>query len=70
MEGNKLKVNEDKCILCNACAEVSPNIEIKGSESDFIFTVEPFGQLSVKEIISTACDVLVRKLKKLDKLIA
>lgn len=69
MEGSKLKVIEDKCILCNACSEVSPNIEIKGSETDFIFTVEPFGQLSVKEIISTACDVFIRKLKKLDKLI-
>ncbi len=66
-EDNKLKVNEEKCILCNACVETSPNIEVKGSDTDFIMTIEPFGQLNPKEMISTACDVLARKLKKLDK---
>ena len=69
MEDSKLKVNEEKCILCNACVEVSPNIEVKGSDTEFIITIEPFGQLSVKEMVTTACDVLVRKFKKLDKAI-
>jgi Fe-S-cluster-containing hydrogenase component 2 len=69
MEGDKLKVNEEKCILCNACVEASPNIEVKGSNSDFILTIEPFGQLTVKEMVNTACDVLIRKYKKFSKLI-
>jgi len=69
MEESKLKVTEEKCILCNACVEVSPNVEVKSSNTDFIATIEPFGQLSVKEMVTTACDVLVRKFKKFDKLI-
>ncbi len=70
IENGKLNVNEEKCILCNACCEASPNISVKGSDTDFIMTIEPFGQLSVKEIMNGACDAIVRKLKKLDKLIA
>ena len=47
-------------------------IEVNGSEKDFMFFLESFGQLSNKEVILTALDIIDKKLgefsSKLDKL--
>lgn len=67
LKDDKLKSDEQKCILCKACEEKGS--EIKSSETDFVFTLESFGQLSPKEIINTAIKVFQEKLKKFDKLV-
>ena len=57
MKAKKLSVNKDiilKCHLCNACVEVCPKnaISVEGSSMDLVFTVESFGQLDAKDIVS------------------
>lgn len=68
LENNKLKTDELKCILCNACVE--HGAEVNPSETDFIITIEPFGQLTPKEMVLTAFDILNDKLKEFNKLIS
>lgn len=61
IEKGRLKVaNRHACILCGACADLGANSSIKLNETDkeFLFSVEPWGQLSVKEIVTTALEVL------------
>lgn len=71
VKNNKLVVaDEKKCILCNACAESSPEVKVEGSKKDFIFTVESFGQLTPGEIVIKAFDVFDDKLEEFGKLIS
>lgn len=65
IKDKKVKItDEKKCILCNACVDAFPedSISIKASEDDFIFHLEPWGQLNAKEILSTALDILDEKI--------
>jgi DNA-directed RNA polymerase subunit D len=61
-KGNKIIVNKDKlmyCTMCDACkACTNGAISVTGEDSTFIFTVESFGQLPIKEIMVKALDVL------------
>jgi len=64
-KGNKLTLKSDKitdCHLCEACSDVSNDIEISEDKSKFIFYLESWGQLSPKEIITEAADILDKKL--------
>lgn len=56
-----------KCDICKACEEACPNksITVQGSDIDFIVTIEPWGQLSVKEIMSAAIEDLDNQLDSL-----
>lgn len=74
VKNNKLSINKDnqfKCHLCKACVDVDPkHISVKENESEFIFYVESWGQLSCKEILITAIkkfddqlDELIKKIK-------
>lgn len=57
----KLSVNKsnlENCDLCKACTSVCEEVKVKGSDKDFFFWVESWGQLPVKEILSTALDYL------------
>jgi len=67
LESNKLKVaKQEECILCKACEDASNNnIEITTNNKDFIITIEPWGQLSPKEMISTAADIISEQAKEL-----
>jgi DNA-directed RNA polymerase subunit D len=60
------------CDLCNACVEAcarkgSNAIKVSGSNEDFIFEIESWGQLAPKEIFSDAISALGKNLKELDK---
>ncbi len=68
-EGKSLKVtNPEMCILCKACEDISEgNIKVKESDKDYIFTIESFGQLTPKEIIKEATDIISAQLKDLEK---
>ncbi|MFH1210375.1 MAG: DNA-directed RNA polymerase subunit D [archaeon] len=69
VKNGKLVVDEEKCILCLACAEASSEIKIDGSKKDFIFTVESYGQLSPNEMVTKAFDVFDEKLDEFAELV-
>ncbi len=55
-KGNKLAVNKSKeldCHLCGACT-VDNAVELGYEKDSFIFTIESWGQLNAKEIITEA----------------
>ena len=61
VKGNKLIVNEDKMLksaMAGACFQVAEQhgCTITGDKTKFIFYLEPWGQLSAKEIAATAAD--------------
>jgi DNA-directed RNA polymerase subunit D len=63
VKNNKLVINKDnelKCHLCGACAEIAANssIRIGSDENTYIFYVEPWGQLSAKEMVVAAAEML------------
>ncbi|MBU2560874.1 MAG: DNA-directed RNA polymerase subunit D [Nanoarchaeota archaeon] len=65
VKNKELVINKDnllRCHLCGACAEADPqHIKLNESNTDFVFTVESWGQLSVKDIVSTAIDAIQKK---------
>lgn len=65
-KSGKLSINKDNlfdCHLCGECAEISKgNVKLNENDSEFIFFIEPFGQLSVKEIVQQAVDIMDEKL--------
>lgn len=71
MDGKSLKVkNLEACHLCNACVDLADpkdSVLVEGSEKDFIFVIESWGNLSPGEIISTALDVFDEKLEEFEK---
>jgi DNA-directed RNA polymerase subunit D len=63
--------NQIACDLCNACVEackkLGGSINISPSNEDFIFNIESWGQMSVKDIFLSICDKLEEDLKGLAK---
>jgi len=58
--------DEEKCDLCGACHDCCPEfVQVHGSSEDFIFTIEPWGQLDEKEMLVTAIEGFNKKLKSL-----
>ena len=62
----KLSVDKEKlldCHLCGACIDLEPGvIKLNESDTDFVFYIEPWGQLTVKQIVSEAFDIFEKKL--------
>lgn len=70
VEKGKLKAaDREACILCGACVDCAANQSVKLNESDkeFLFFVEPWGQLSVKEIVTRALEILGKDLESLEE---
>jgi DNA-directed RNA polymerase subunit D len=69
----KLTINESnllKCHLCNACVDACQgSIEVEDSKTDFIFTLESWGQLEPVEIVTTAVKMFNEKLAEFEKLL-
>lgn len=63
----KLKVkNTEACVLCMACVDASKGeVEVKGSDTDFIVTIEPWGQLSPIQMVEGLVDALHKDLDAL-----
>lgn len=59
------ETKEKKCLVCNDYDV--PDVEIKSSEKDFIFTLESWGQLSPKEILTRAMEEFDSKLSDFEK---
>ncbi len=65
IKDGKLVANKDKiltCTLCEACVDANPNIELKYNDSEFIFNLESWGQLSCKDIITEAISIFDKQL--------
>ncbi len=73
LKNKKVEIDKDKaltCDLCNACVEACKGaIKVEPSEKDIIFYVESFGQLSPREIVVKAVEILDTKIKDFDKLL-
>ena len=72
VKSGKLAVKKDnllKCHLCGACAEVASgnSVKLNEAEKDFVFFIEPWGQLGVKEIVAKAADVFIESLEEFDE---
>lgn len=63
------KTNYLKCTLSNSCVDLAENnsVKVTQSEDEFIFSLEPWGQLSAPEILSSATDQFRDLLKELDE---
>jgi len=65
IKSGKLSVKKDKlydCNLCNACVDVSNGaVKVDVDEKNFIFYIESFGQLGIKDILKRAADELNEK---------
>ncbi len=68
VEGSKVKVSDEtKCDLCMACVDDCPDgISVKGSNKDFIVTIESWGQLPAKSVLAAAVDTFTSELKELE----
>lgn len=67
--GNDIKVkNITECNMCEACVDTAPEeVQIIPSRTDFIFTIESFGQLTPKEMLLASLDVIDEKLDEFEK---
>jgi len=64
------KENHTNCHLCNACVDFSEElIKVGDNETDFIMTIESYGQLGFKEIINAALERFDKKLEEFQELI-
>jgi len=63
--------NIEACDLCEACVDKAKEkgkvIKVSSSEEDFIFYVESFGQISPKEIVLEALDIIEKNMSQLGK---
>lgn len=72
VKSGKLEVNKNKlfsCDLCAACAEKNPGIKLNEKDDEFVFYIESFGQLKVKEILLKAVEMLQSNVKDFEKAI-
>jgi DNA-directed RNA polymerase subunit D len=68
-KSGKLTVNKDNlydCHLCNQCVDLDKNITLEDS-GDFIFSLESWGQLNNKEILTQSAKILLEKIDNLEK---
>ncbi len=73
VKNKELVINKDnllKCHLCCACTDVDPeHIKLKEINDEFVFVVESWGQLSPKDIVSTAADLMQKKCDEVVRLV-
>lgn len=67
LDGKKLKIkNHEACILCKACEDATKGeVEVNGSDKDFIVTIEPWGQLTPVEMVDGLVDALHEQIDEL-----
>jgi DNA-directed RNA polymerase subunit D len=69
VKAGKLSVNNDNlydCLLCNKCVELDKEVSLEET-GNYFFNLESWGQLSCKEIIIKAADILNDKVAELEK---
>jgi len=64
LKDGKISINNKnllKCHLCKACVDACDGIKVTGSKTDFIFTIESWGQIDPKEMVKEAADRFIKK---------
>lgn len=70
VKDGSLKIKDiEKCILCKACSNESRAVKVSGSDKKFIFHVEPWGQLSAREILMESVKIIDEKIDEFGRLI-
>ncbi|MGC8851157.1 MAG: DNA-directed RNA polymerase subunit D [Candidatus Micrarchaeia archaeon] len=60
--------NLEACDLCNACTDAAPeNFQVKPSATEFIFFVETYNNISPKEHLNKALEIMSSRAKALAK---
>jgi DNA-directed RNA polymerase subunit D len=65
LKDRKLTVNKDRVLECDFSidfSQIDKNVKVSGSTTDFVFTIESFGQLTPKEIMIHALEILDEQL--------
>ena len=65
IKDRKLVINKDKVLDCDLSlgfSEIDKNVKVTASDTDFIFYVESFGQLSCKETVIKALEIFDEQL--------
>ena len=65
IKDRKLVVNKDRVLECDLSldfSEIDKNVKVTSSNTDFVFYIESFGQLSCKEMINMALEILDEQL--------
>lgn len=71
LKGSKLEIDKEKIYdsnLLEQYAEMDPGITVEYTKN-IIFTVESWGQLSCKEMLSKSAEVLLEKVEEMEKLL-
>jgi DNA-directed RNA polymerase subunit D len=69
-KGKLTVVNPLNCTFCNACIEACPDgINVKESETDFIFNIESWGQLDPRDVVKEAVKRFQKKTDEFVKLL-
>ncbi|MEM4263619.1 MAG: DNA-directed RNA polymerase subunit D [Candidatus Woesearchaeota archaeon] len=68
----KITINKENlmlCHMCNACSDIAANKSITVSKSDdeFVFYIEPWGQLTAVEIATTAAEMFKETLAEFEE---
>ena len=67
LKDKKLTVNKDRILDCDLSvdfSQIDKNVKVHGSTTEFVFTIESFGQLTPKEMMVKAIEVLDEQLDK------
>ncbi len=67
IKDRKLVVNKDRVLECDLSldfSEIDKNVKVTASNTDFVFYVESFGQLSCREIVNKAIDIFDEQLEE------
>jgi len=65
IKDRRLVINKDKVLDCDLSldfSEIDKAIKVTASDTDFVFYVESFGQLSCREIVTKALDIFDEQL--------
>jgi len=68
LEAKLVIKNKEACTLCMACVDASKGeVEVKGSETEFIVTIEPWGQLTATGMVEGLVDALHEQIDALSE---
>ena len=68
IKDRKLTVNKDRVLECDLSldfSEIDKNVKVTASDTDFVFYIESFGQLSCREIVNKAVELMDEQLDEI-----
>lgn len=68
IKDRKLAVNKDRVLECDLSldfSEIDKNVKVTASDTDFVFYIESFGQLSCREIVNKSVELMDEQLDEI-----